>query len=268
MPTLRRAARPLTILVALMFTTELLCTIGITLYRRSRLLVPAADTLGEFALTAGISGWFRDAALERERSARVAPYLSGRRYLGELRKNSAEWLEFFPVDPLLGFRSAKSVVAIVRDSVYVTNGQGFVSTGDAAFTVEQPKPSGVLRVMVVGGSTVLGQGAKTPAENLPARLRQRLERRHPRVEVVNAGVGGYFSGQELVRAVAELLPYRPEVLVVYDGWNDQYFLDALFRQLPSATSNGLKAPTHYELEARLERSYTFGGSFRTLCLSA
>lgn len=263
MPRLRRVVRPLTIAVALIFTTELLCAIGVTLYRRSRLLVPAGDTLRDFALTAGVSGWFGDAARERDRAARVAPYLTGRRYLGELRKNSPEWLEFFPIDPLLGFRSAKSVVAIVRDSVYVTNAQGFVSTGDADFTVEQPKPPGVFRVMVVGGSTVLGQGAKTPAENLPARLRQRLERRHPSIEVVNAAVGGYFSGQELVHAVAELLPYAPDVLVVYDGWNDQYFLDALFRQLPSAASNGLKSPTHYELEVRLARSYTVGGSFRT-----
>jgi hypothetical protein len=263
MSSLRRAVRPVVILVALIVSVELGCAAGIALYRQSRLSEPATDTLKEFMLTAWASRWFEDTAAETERAARVAPYLAGRRYLGVLRKNSAEWREFFPVDPLLGFRSATNVVAIIRDSVYVTNGQGFVSTGTASFTFQPLKPRGVFRVIVVGGSTVLGQGAKTPAENLPARLRQRLERRYPRVEVINAGVGGYFSGQELLRVAAELLPYSPDLIVVYDGWNDQYFLDALFRQLPHAAANSLKSPTHYELETRLARSYTVGGSLRT-----
>lgn len=260
---LRRAVRPLAIVIAVIFATEIAAAIGIAAYRRSRFHTSAAETLQDFAVSAAVGRALRDATAERDRAARLEPYLEGRRYLGELRKDSPEWVEFFPVDPLLGFRLGRSVVAIVRDSVYVTNSQGFVSTGEARFTVEQPKPPGVYRIMVIGGSTVLGQGARTPAENLPARLHRELGRRHPRVEVVNAGVGGYVSGQELARALAELLPYAPDVLVLYDGWNDQYFLDVLFRQLPAAVANGLKAPTHYELEARLARSYTVLGSLMT-----
>ena len=260
---MRRLARTVIVLLAIVVAGDAASALAVGVYRRSLLGVPVTDTLERFPVTAWAAGWLGGHARAARLSSRVAPFVAGRRYLGVLEPDSPSWNELFPVDPLLGHGLGRNVVAVVRDSVYVTNAQGFVSIGDAVFTYERPKPDGVFRVIMIGGSTVLGQGAPTPAENLPARLRDRLVRRYPTLEMINAGVGGYTSGQELLRFGAELLPYSPDLLIVYDGWNDHHFMSVLIQQIPDAATNSLKAPTHYELQARLARSYTVAGSLRT-----
>ena len=86
-----------------------------------------------------------------------------------------------------------------------------------------PKPPGVLRVLCLGGSVVFGYGTSSDATAPPAVLERLLESGAPtpwRVEVVNAGIGGYVSRQELVllRELASQLD--PDVVVVIDGGND------------------------------------------------
>ena len=88
--------------------------------------------------------------------------------------------------------------------------------------VETPKPAGRLRVVVMGGSVAWGLGStadeRTVAGWLQAELRQRLPGRD--LEVVNAGQPGFVSGQELLlfhRAVAAL---SPDLVLLFDGYND------------------------------------------------
>ncbi|HEY3098140.1 MAG TPA: GDSL-type esterase/lipase family protein [Methylomirabilota bacterium] len=61
-----------------------------------------------------------------------------------------------------------------------------------------PKPAGVRRVLALGDSFTFGHAVEA-AETWPAVLEQLLNARGgPRWEVVNAGVGGYGTGQELL----------------------------------------------------------------------
>ena len=237
-----RIARALVVVLAIIAIVEFASAIAVGVSQRARLGTSLSETLERFPVTAWSARLLADRVRDAELVHRVAPYLTHRRYLGILGPNSPRWNELFPVDPLLGHRLGRDVIAVVRDSVYVTNGQGFVSMGEATFSYARPKPTGVFRVIMIGGSTVLGQGAPTPAESLPARVRARLVHRHPRLELMNAGVGGYTSGQELLRFTAELLSYTPDLLIVYDGWNDHHFISTLLRVMPSAADNGLKAP--------------------------
>jgi lysophospholipase L1-like esterase len=73
------------------------------------------------------------------------------------------------------------------------------------------------RVVVVGGSAAFG--LRVPER---ATFAAGLESRLAGVEVLNAGVSGYLSAQELALVVTRLLDLRPDVLVVFDGWNDVY----------------------------------------------
>ena len=73
------------------------------------------------------------------------------------------------------------------------------------------------RVIIVGGSAAFGLRVPESA-TFPAQLEARLDG----IEVLNAGVSGYLSGQELALVAHRLLDLAPDVLVVFDGWNDLY----------------------------------------------
>lgn len=89
------------------------------------------------------------------------------------------------------------------------------------------KPVGELRVVVLGGSAILGTGVADD-ETAPHQLERMLSRHLAQspipglssVRVINAGQGYYNSTQELVFLVTELAIYEPDVIVVADGYND------------------------------------------------
>jgi len=90
-----------------------------------------------------------------------------------------------------------------------------------------PKPNDVFRVIVLGGSTVEGDGSLGSTTTLPAKLQDILwgryksaKRPQSRIEVINAGVGGYFSTQELLFYISELRRFQPDLIISYNGWND------------------------------------------------
>jgi lysophospholipase L1-like esterase len=65
-----------------------------------------------------------------------------------------------------------------------------------------------------------------------ARLRQHA----PDVEVLNAGVGGYTSTQELGLVVHKLIDLEPDLVISFSGWNDVY--DNVSRALMDAEARG------------------------------
>jgi lysophospholipase L1-like esterase len=82
------------------------------------------------------------------------------------------------------------------------------------------------RIIVVGGSAAMGSGLATNEtfEAVMARL-------NPQYEVINAGVVGFLSGQELAYTVTELVDYHPQIIIAFDGWNDlheQWYHSAWF----------------------------------------
>ena len=73
------------------------------------------------------------------------------------------------------------------------------------------------RVVLVGGSAAFGLFLKEE-QTLAAALQRRLQG----IEVLNAGVVGYLSGQQLALALFRLLDLEPDVILAFDGWNDLY----------------------------------------------
>jgi lysophospholipase L1-like esterase len=88
--------------------------------------------------------------------------------------------------------------------------------------IAQPKPERRVRVVVLGGSVAWGLGATADDRTVAGRLEAHLRQRRPGLdlEVVNAGQVGFVSGQELIlyhRVVAAL---RPDLVLLFDGYND------------------------------------------------
>lgn len=92
---------------------------------------------------------------------------------------------------------------------------GFIDNGTPLPDLAAPKTK--TRVLLLGGSTVAGWGCSGNAATIPAFLARQLG---PQYEVINAGVPGYVAWQELLYYLSDLQYLRPDIVIVYDGWND------------------------------------------------
>ena len=130
------------------------------------------------------------------------------------------------------------------------NPQGFRDTDP----VSVAKPSEEIRIFVLGGSTAFGYGnssnAVTISQQLEKRLAQRLKQQQTAPQlyqpdvlpnnkqekqkylakparikpgnyrVINASVPGYASGNELAQVALQILKYKPDLIVVLNGYED------------------------------------------------
>ncbi len=72
------------------------------------------------------------------------------------------------------------------------------------------------KAFVLGGSAAFGWGLERDEQLMTAIL----NREQSKYTFVNAAVIGFVSGQELAHLVHHLDPFRPEVYVILDGWNE------------------------------------------------
>jgi lysophospholipase L1-like esterase len=100
---------------------------------------------------------------------------------------------------------------------FTHNHLGFRSQRELA----SPKPAGVVRVVLMGASTVYGIYV-SDTETSAAQLEAWLARRHleTRFEVINAGVPGWTTRETLINFERRVLALEPDVVVVADGRND------------------------------------------------
>ena len=122
------------------------------------------------------------------------------------------------------------------------------------------------RIIVVGGSNAFGAGAASNDETISSIL----ERLNPIYEVINAGVVGFVSGQELTYIVTELADYHPRIIIAFDGWNDlhqQWYHTAWFPKQKEKNEMGYNSTFFsFQIENKLIDNYNtqvnFFSSFR------
>jgi len=199
--------------------------------------------------------------------APVGP-VPGKNFLGHLRDDD-RWQELLVPDGLLGWRLGSNISVYYSPSrqaneyLYVTDENGFSADVDDPPVLKR-KPAGAYRVIVLGGSTVMGDGAPRPSQNLVGMLRaavrdQRMTAADGRqVEFINAGVDGYNSAQEYLYFVSRLARLEPDLVIVYDRWNDSYvWTDSSIM----ANMSPFRTKTHEEATRRIAASYSVPGSF-------
>ena len=125
-------------------------------------------------------------------------------------------------DALLGWRNRPGW----SGPVFAVSSSGFlVPAAEGEESKCSPeKPPGTIRVVCLGDSCTAGDLLPAFAQTYPSQLARRLGERHPeaRFEVINAGVGGYSSFQGRTWLEREIIHYRPDLLIVYFGWNDHW----------------------------------------------
>lgn len=132
-----------------------------------------------------------------------------------------------------------------RTGVLTINAQGFRGPD---WRIE--KEPGAVRVVFLGGSTAFGYQVSSD-ERVYSAVVQRLLRESPalagrRVEVWNAGVVGYCSAQELVLLATRIVDYRPDLVVLLDGYNDFNY-----GRLVLPGTKEILPPLFYDVDQRL-----------------
>lgn len=82
------------------------------------------------------------------------------------------------------------------------------------------KVPGVRRILVLGDSVTMGLYVDRAEDVFTAVLERRLGERGAAVEVLNFGVSGYNTQQEVATLVGKGLPYRPDLVVLQYSLND------------------------------------------------
>ena len=130
--------------------------------------------------------------------------------------------QMFVSDPVVDFRLKPNIrqrltwPGDVRFS-WTTNSRGYRSTPELAV----PKPASTTRVLFIGDSFTFGQGVNDD-QTFAAETGRRLKNLCPatRLEVVNAGVPGFSTSQELALLETEGLALEPDVVVLGFYAND------------------------------------------------
>ncbi len=117
-------------------------------------------------------------------------------------------------DAARGWKNKPSTTAVYGEAEFAIevrhNALGF-----RGHEIAREKPDGVRRVLVLGDSFAYGIGVADD-ETFAARL----ERMVPGLEVINAGVNGYGTAQELLALRDEGPALQPDVVLLAFFWND------------------------------------------------
>ena len=84
------------------------------------------------------------------------------------------------------------------------------------------KESDVYRIIMLGGSTMYGVYATSDSATIPSFLDKKIQRENPNfnVEIINAGINGSDSFDEVSFLTDRLLQLEPDMIFIYDGGND------------------------------------------------
>ena len=83
------------------------------------------------------------------------------------------------------------------------------------------KPDNVYRIFFIGGSTAFGQIASSDSKTIPGILESKFhENAVKEIEIINAGINNADSRSETYLIKNVILDFNPDMLIVYDGWNE------------------------------------------------
>jgi lysophospholipase L1-like esterase len=96
------------------------------------------------------------------------------------------------------------------------------SLGFRSDEVSQAKTDGLVRIAIVGASTVMGELAASNENTFAYLLGRQLNAASPvrRYEVVNAGIAGYRVKDQAQLIDQKIRPLAPDLIVIVPGFND------------------------------------------------
>ena len=87
------------------------------------------------------------------------------------------------------------------------------------------------KIFFLGGSTAFGSVTTSDETTIPGQIEKKLIERGFNVKVVNAGVSSATTIDELYILEEKILKFNPNMVIMYDGWNDVHHIDKLKFQI-------------------------------------
>ena len=87
------------------------------------------------------------------------------------------------------------------------------------------KPDETYRIFMLGGSPMFGYGATSDETTIPGFTQKIFDEKDFGfdIEVINSGSQAADSNKELKLVKERLIPFSPDLIIIYDGWNDLRF---------------------------------------------
>jgi hypothetical protein len=165
------------------------------------------------------------------------------------------WLPPIPYDPAAGFWETSLFVPCEgAEGELCTNPDGIITFNDQSFVAQ--KPPDVLRIVAFGGSSV--KRLQTNFVDLSQRLTARSST-GLRVEIINCG-GNSYGSTRVLNLVREMIPYEPDLFLVYSGHNE--FEDLYQLRHTPRWSLGLQQTLKHSAFYRLLRDLALLGKAR------
>ncbi len=83
------------------------------------------------------------------------------------------------------------------------------------------KAEAAYRIVTIGGSTTYSIDVQDHRDSYPSQLESHLRASgFEGVEVINAGIAGHNSYHNLINLAFRVLPLEPDLVILYQGWND------------------------------------------------
>ena len=122
-------------------------------------------------------------------------------------------------------RDAKTGLTLLRPNLIATSKNQAIRTNSLGLRSPEPltpRPTGGLRIAVVGASSVFGAYAADNESTFSQILARRLQAARPgqSVEVINGGQVGLSLHDQLTMLTKVILPLKPDWVVLYSGTND------------------------------------------------
>ncbi len=137
----------------------------------------------------------------------------------------------------LVFYKGYSTEKIAGVTKYKINSKGF--RGEEFSKI---KPPGKIRIIFLGGSSMFNLGWEDDSTTIV----KELGKKDNIIEVLNCGIPGYTSSQELALLIHEMIDYNPDIVISLTGWNDINW------GIITENYQGL-SPLYNELDDSLER---------------
>jgi len=102
------------------------------------------------------------------------------------------------------------------------------SFGFRSKEIQKQKPDDTYRIFFMGGSTTYTTEVKDNKKTYTYLLEQELNKKllsrkdckYNKIEIVNAGVGGFTSAENLIRVIFKISEFSPDLVVIQHGFND------------------------------------------------
>ena len=118
------------------------------------------------------------------------------------------------------------------------------------------------KIIFVGGSTMFGQVTTSDTTTIPGYTKKFLNEEYD-IEILNAGIPSASSIDEIYLLEKKILPLKPKVVIMYDGWNDIEYANSLkntitydkFKQNDFFTNNELSNIDDSRIKPKLKNFF-------------